>query len=98
MTLDEIFEAMRSNIDDIHDAQRALEEKIRSMLVDAQPNYGDIKLFTTFMHPQFHPDLIKAIKEKCGNSKIHQIKEVRALRGLGLQEAKDLVESWDTNP
>ena len=37
-------------------------------------------------------DLISAIEEKFGDQKVQVIKAVRAITGLGLKEAKDMVD------
>lgn len=96
VTIDQILEAVeKMTVLEINDLVSKIEEKFgvsAAMQVAAAPAAG-----AAAAEPAAEEQTeFEVILKDFGSEKIKVIKEVRALTGLGLKEAKDLVESAPT--
>ena len=93
ITKDQIIEALSSmNVMELNELRKELEEKwdvtaAVPMAVAAVPGAGAAPGAEDAAPTEFD-----VVLTSCGEKKIQVIKEVRAITGLGLKEAKDLVE------
>ena len=92
ITKEDILEAVGSmTVMDLNDLVKAFEEKFgvsAASLAVAAPGAGGAAAAAAEEQTEFTVVLASA-----GDKKIEVIKEVRAITGLGLKEAKDLVEA-----